>query len=296
MIAVMKKLLYSMFSLMAFASCGPTAYMLPVEARTDSRTSVYVNENSAVLLDNRAIAFDSLAAVSIAQGISEKIEAQFGMEPMTVPVYRGFHMSDSLAEEFAPYDYLFVIDSIGDGTVEVREQDMRFGEELQYNNIVSDLDIFYRVYDVRSSKVLHSSEREGISYGIYTEPGLTVREVFDGIVLTQEKLYRAFGEHIASSCMYGWVTKGRMLYVYENDSRWVEAFRYASEFKWDKAIEIWLSYVGNKGHDRRTSAAAYNLSVAFEVIGKTDLAEDWLDYSDSLVKMTYSDYQRQIVE
>ena len=57
--------------------------------------------------------------------------------------------------------------------------------------------------------------------------------------------------------------------------------------KWADAMKIWMAKA-DTGDMRKSSSAAYNCALGCFILGDYDLAERWLDYSDSVYRITYS--------
>ena len=63
-------------------------------------------------------------------------------------------------------------------------------------------------------------------------------------------------------------------------SKWESAYYLALDFKWEQAMDVWLELVKG-GAPEKQGAAAYNLAVACEILGKYNTALKWLDFAES---------------
>ena len=70
----------------------------------------------------------------------------------------------------------------------------------------------------------------------------------------------------------------------------------AEQFDWKGAMDIWFEFLDVRDVLKRSSAE-YNIAVACYMLGDYDLAQMWLDRSDSENKMpTLSDPLRKRIE
>ena len=77
-----------------------------------------------------------------------------------------------------------------------------------------------------------------------------------------------------------WETVNVSLYVYDN-AQWTEACRLAYLFEWEKAMNIWLEEAASPD-TKKAACAAYNISVACEMLDMNDMAEEWKTRSERL--------------
>lgn len=87
----------------------------------------------------------------------------------------------------------------------------------------------------------------------------------------------AMGSGLAALLSEQWHNKRRVLASFSGNA-WTKAYFYAQDFRWEDAIEIWMK-LADSGNASRSAYAAYNVAVGCEVLGNTELAKKWLDYS-----------------
>ena len=73
---------------------------------------------------------------------------------------------------------------------------------------------------------------------------------------------------------------------------WFEALECALQFKWSKAIDLWLKALQSNDPLKR-SCAAYNIATACHIMGNDSLAGEWLDFSDKENHISASDTLRK---
>ncbi len=71
----------------------------------------------------------------------------------------------------------------------------------------------------------------------------------------------------------GWETINLLIYYFDSET-WIKALEHAYNFEWQKALEIWLGEADNPDRDK-AYCAAYNISVACEVLEMEDMAYLW---------------------
>ena len=106
--------------------------------------------------------------------------------------------------------------------------------------------------------------------------------VYDSMAKTDTvKVFNANPTLDFNSFLSTWSPETVLLYYYEFDSsKWDEAAKAAYNFKWHEAIKLWMDLAKEKSGNRR-ACAAYNVAVAFYVMGDYDLSAEWLTVSDN---------------
>lgn len=121
---------------------------------------------------------------------------------------------------------------------------------------------------------------------IFRNRALLQEEVIKIINDNYEEICQAMGEQIASHFSTKWHEHEFLLIDYSDDYNWHNASKLAISFDFDEAIKAWMPYC-NDNNSQKASYAAYNIAVCCNMLGKNDLAKEWIVYS--LNKYTFSE-------
>ena len=84
--------------------------------------------------------------------------------------------------------------------------------------------------------------------------------------------------------------------AYYDTAKWYEALVRADQYDWKGAMDVWIELLDTRDMMKRASAE-YNIAVACYMLGDIELAEEWLDRSDTDNKLpTLSDGLRKRIE
>ena len=92
-----------------------------------------------------------------------------------------------------------------------------------------------------------------------------------------------------------WETQERVLFFFSS-APWYKALEHAFMFEWEEAQNIWLMLTKENKNHKKVAYAAYNLAVASEMMGRFDLAKEWLDMSGKYLKIPEVKYYMQILD
>lgn len=124
-------------------------------------------------------------------------------------------------------------------------------------------------------KRISASSHISVLFDSYSE----IKSQYSTFNTTSESVNKAIGSSLASYISTKWDTKEVMIVNYPSDQNWENAVKYASEFQFEKAIRIWLPYTSNSTDEEKEAFAAYNIAIAFQMMGKNDFALEWVEYS-----------------
>ncbi len=137
------------------------------------------------------------------------------------------------------------------------------------------------VYDAISDTTLFSSTvHDSIKFMIpsqYSYSRQSVQEYVDG---NDSLIFAVFGNLLASKVCENWTQEEWMLIDYPQESAWHTAYKHAMDFKWEDAIKEWMPMTEDQNSEK-ASFAAFNIAVACQMLGNTDLAENWITYARS---------------
>lgn len=143
---------------------------------------------------------------------------------------------------------------------------------------------YWRLYDPRNKTII--DQYRSISYLTFNGNG-------SGLTIAPPEALPntayAAGEEYVSRFLSGYYSVRRDMYKKGKGSakhQFQAAFRAAEMAEWENAIEKWKE-VERRGNRKSAGRACLDIAVAYEVLGKTDLALQW-------VKKAYQDYDDKL--
>lgn len=137
------------------------------------------------------------------------------------------------------------------------------------------------VYDAISDTTLFASEiKDSLLFRIPLEQDLTQQGIASFLKENDSLIIASLGAMIAQRISQEWMEEEWMLIDYPQEDRWHTAYKHAMDFKWEDAIKEWIPLTEDKDSEK-ASFAAFNIAVACQMIGNTDLAESWIGYARS---------------
>ena len=97
------------------------------------------------------------------------------------------------------------------------------------------------------------------------------------------------GQFFCTKIIPTWIPADRMYYT-SNNANMLQAEKFALNGDWLKAAEIWNKQTKSKNM-LIVAEASYNMALACEMAGKTDVAIDWLIRSCSILKKNSYDHK-----
>lgn len=284
-----------MIPLLALSSCAPTVYVqtLPIDKMVTSEKNVdFRGTLPGVLTLVQRDGKDSVLMSALACGIAETLEGSLGLDSASVPVFSMYadelDLTDSLQMQYVHavtgVDVLIVADSIKVGEFAVTHPQERAYVQSQFlkQTVVSlPYSIKVYVFDVDSlSPVADLSESDVFEWSLMADSDIEDLRAIQKVSSNLEEYFTTIGSTMAGELMPRWRTIDVSLYVYDN-ADWAEAFQMAYVFEWEKAMNIWMKDAASPDV-RKAACAAYNISVACEILDMPDMAEEWRARSDKL--------------
>ena len=279
--------------MLAVVSCGPLTYTLPVEKRVQSDANVdfagALPGVMAVLQDGSA---DSTLMSALVCGMAEGLEVNLGLDSGSVPVFvmhgAGIDLGDSAQRQYfhayTGVDFLIVADSLytGEFSVEhVAEQAYVQSQFLKQTLVRLPYSVKVQVFNVDSLlPVADLSESDLFEWALMAESEIPDLKAIEKVNSDLDEYFRTIGVTMTSGLTPRWETVDVHLYVYDNQ-RWTEACRLAYLFEWEKAMNIWMEDAESPD-TRKAACAAYNISVACEMLDMNDVAAEWKARSEKL--------------
>ena len=285
-------------------SCGPGKYTMHLEMKQPSKAGVDLSGKtvSMVYLENGNQMHDEFVSY-LASGFAESLQNDYGTGEGSVGVFR---MSREYGADYASKDTLvnllmdtgsdvvFLLDTVKLGVMSVGTKNKvsytaGVSSDSTYINTASiPYTIKMYCFDAMNSKeeVKTFTGTSVAQPSVYSDGNKTNEELIKDAYAALGKEGWTVGEFLASSFEPQWKVEGFPIIYYDSE-KWIDALEYADQFKWKKAMDVWLELVSSKDIMKR-SCAAYNISLACYIMGDYRLAKEWLDLSDTETELPVS--------
>ena len=273
------------------ASCGPTKTYVNVEAQGKSEHIIPIEgRRLGIIAVSDAEDRDSALVSELGLGIAEKIESEMGTERGAIGVYsvsvanggvREPGSLDLLAVQ-TNTDMIIALDSLYVGSYTIARGENAYYEGNIRSLVSVMLPISFNVmaYDVEKLATEYSRAiSDTITWTIMAEEVIQNSAAIAQANAHLKEAFKGVGEKVASIFLPSWNQEERMIVCY-GGSKWENAYYLALDFKWEQAMDVWLELV-KSGSPQKQGAAAYNLAVACEILGKYNTALKWLDFAES---------------
>lgn len=151
--------------------------------------------------------------------------------------------------------------------------------------IRAGLHLFFRVYDPIKKKIVdeYNFTKRGrtndYNYNIIDR----VTDIPNRYAMTNDLGFAA-GREYARQIAPSFATRERKIYKKaERSQEMRDAYRLARNGQWVEAAEIWDS-LADSDKEKLAARASFNMALASEQIGELMNAQEWVDYSDDLLK------------
>ncbi|MBR4756078.1 MAG: hypothetical protein IK076_03985 [Bacteroidales bacterium] len=284
-------------ALLALASCAPQAFVIRPEMRGASKSGLNLNGKSIAVVyvtDDNPVHNDFSA--SMAGGFASRLEEDYfggaqAIELFKMPYEPGVDYSnkDSLVNLVmeSGKDVVFLFDVPGLGAPvpgePIKVSGKKASEDSAYlSKVKIPFSTKVYVYDSmnKDDKVLGFTGNKELSSDIYTDGKQSKNTVASAALEEIKKLGDNAGYLAANTFLSSWIQEVFYVIYYEGaEKAWNKAAASAFEFKWDEAIEGWITLLGSKSSEKR-AWAAYNIALGCFMSGQPGLALEWLDRSD----------------
>lgn len=273
------------------ASCGPTKTYVNVEAQGKSEHIIPIEgRRLGIIAVSDAEDRDSALVSELGLGIAEKIESEMGTESGSIGVYSVSAVNGGIREPGSldllavqtNTDMIIALDSLYVGSYTISRNENAYYEGNIRSVVSVMLPVYFRVmaYDVEKLAVEYSRNvTDTITWTIMAEEVVQNSAAIAQANAHLKEAFRGVGEKVADIFLPSWYQVERMIMCYSG-SKWENAYYLALDFKWEQAMDVWLELVKG-GAPEKQGAAAYNLAVACEILGKYDTALKWLDFAES---------------
>lgn len=290
-------------ALVALQSCDPQAFSMNVEMRYPSSSGMSIDGKSvAVVYLNEDSAKDSVFNECLANGFAAAIEKNYFNGAEAVNLYKMpkvgggvYSNADTLINLIVDTgcDIVFLFDAPEFGNVQIKEQK------------TSTSGTYYPVSVPVAIKL----------YGFDSLSGSDTVRVWTGTRMLSANMEASLGRQAAADSLWNrigssaenlgevsartfapvWKEETYSFIYYESPEAWLTAAQYASDYKWNEAMKVWISLLDTNNTMKR-SCAEYNIATACFLMGDNELALKWLNSSDEDYPISLSKTLRKRIQ
>lgn len=290
-------------ALVALQSCDPQAFSMNVEMRYPSSSGMSIDGKSvAVVYLNEDSAKDSVFNEYLANGFASAIEKNYFNGAEAVNLYKMpkvvggvYSNADTLINLIVDTgcDIVFLFDAPEFGNVQIKEQK------------TSTSGTYYPVSVPVAIKL----------YGFDSLSGSDTVRVWTGTRMLSANMEASLGRQAAADSLWNrigssaenlgevsartfapvWKEETYTFIYYESPEAWLAAAQYASDYKWNEAMKVWISLLDTNNPMKR-SCAEYNIATACFLMGDNELALKWLNSSDEDYPISLSKTLRKRIQ
>ena len=290
-------------ALVALQSCDPQAFSMNVEMRYPSSSGMSIDGKSvAVVYLNEDSAKDSVFNECLANGFASAIEKNYFNGAEAVNLYKMpkvgggvYSNADTLINLIVDTgcDIVFLFDAPEFGNVQIKEQ------------MTSTSGTYYPVSVPVAIKL----------YGFDSLSGSDTVRVWTGTRMLSANMEASLGRQAAADSLWNrigssaenlgevsartfapvWKEETYTFIYYESPEAWLTAAQYASDYKWNEAMKVWISLLDTNNPMKR-SCAEYNIATACFLMGDNELALKWLNSSDEDYPISLSKTLRKRIQ
>ena len=290
-------------ALVALQSCDPQAFSMNVEMRYPSSSGMSIDGKSvAVVYLNEDSAKDSVFNECLANGFASAIEKNYFNGAEAVNLYKMpkvgggvYSNADTLINLIVDTgcDIVFLFDAPEFGNVQIKEQK------------TSTSGTYYPVSVPVAVKL----------YGFDSLSGSDTVRVWTGTRMLSANMEAILGRQAAADSLWNrigssaenlgevsartfapvWKEETYTFIYYESPEAWLAAAQYASDYKWNEAMKVWISLLDTNNPMKR-SCAEYNIATACFLMGDNELALKWLNSSDEDYPISLSKTLRKRIQ
>ena len=262
----------------AMVSCAPSAYVMNMESRKPSESGLDLSGKtmSVVYLespDGRDSLFNNRAADALAYGL----ENEFFDGKEAVKVY---NLAKDADGDYSSKDTLTQYIMLLDSDVVMILDTPEAGVSATGRSMPVTSKLY--IYDSMAGK----------------DDGVTSLQVTSSAAtLTDASRAMNMGNALLKPIASQWEEEQIVVLYFDGlGSKWIDAVLLADDMKWDEAIEIWMELAKSR-NVTLSSCARYDVALGCYMLGQYDLAQEWLDSSDSVRPLSVNKgLRRRILE
>ena len=272
---------------LALASCAmPQAMIFNVDVLQPKEFTLNIeDEHIAIVTTYKDAQEDSTVSAIMALGAARFLETANALEEGEVGAYTIPQAEYSGTSDKEYLEQLMM--ATGSGTL-VIIKDISFGKTMiskGYSGYdgsfasaemrtVANMDVYDAIADTTLYSALISDTtvfKIPIEFSFSDQAINSFLEENDSLIVSS--IGAKMARHISST----WIQEEWMLIDYPEETTWHNAYKNAMDFKWEEAIKTWMTYTENSVNEK-AGYAAFNIAVACQMLGETDLAISWLTY------------------
>ena len=255
----------------------PNTFTLDVEETPAAFVATYSDDK----LDSAEVATVALAAARKVEEANALEEGEVGAFTIPASEFKGTSDKEYLEQLMMATGsgLLAIISDIdfGQGTVSRTYSSFYGTETIAVIPAKANLTIYDAISD---TTLFNSPLSDSIKFRIPDEYAYSKQSIQEYVDKCDSLIFAAFGNHLASKVCENWIEEEWMLIDYPQESSWHKAYEHAMDFKWEDAIKEWMPMTEDQNSEK-ASFAAFNIAVACQMLGNTDLAESWISYARS---------------
>ncbi len=287
--------LLPMLAVSGAVSCSPVLCDVVMDVRSKSEYSIDLHgvPPSIVSICERRMAenssLDSALASKVAFGLAGKLEKDLSLGEGDIPVYT-FYSDEMDASDIEDIKYLLtnagsdrviVLDSLRVKDFKVEQAGTADSRYAVRTDVLAPFSLKMHLFSLDSLLYGTSPSEKVFAVDQYLQWSLISNEPVEdsravsAVMGSISGAFTELGEEIGAGFTPQWKEQSRKVVAYDT-GKWYRAYLYASQFKWQEALSLWMGLADGR-NARRTAYAAYNAAVACEMMEKFDLAQEWLD-------------------
>jgi hypothetical protein len=243
---------------------------------------------------------DTLVANEAAIGIKEALEEAEELAEYDIPVYHFYSLCrgeecDSI-ELVTDNDLLIIVKNITLAPYQSAKKQYTdlYGSFYLVGTYVPYSAVF-EVYDATTRTFSHRATLSDTL--VWAENTLDVNQTLAELPSIEEAkplAAREIGKLYAQKLAPYWRQVKRFFFV-PSGKELTQAADFAENFEWDKAMQIWEKYTGNK-NKKVAAQTAFNMALGCEMNGHYELAIEWLGYAEKIFPLEEITRYRAILQ
>lgn len=281
---------YGFLALVGLALTGcamPQAMLFNVDVLQPKAFTLAVDEQPvAVVAAYKDKDADSTASAILALGAARSIETSNALEEGAVGAFTIPQDEYPGASDKEYMEGLML--ATGSGTL-VIIKDISYGKLALFKDFDEKANVStigmqtimanMEVYDAITDTTIYSALiTDSLHFRFPANQDLSQKGISSFLAEHDSLLVSSMGALLAKHISNQWIEEEWMLIDYPEEPVWHNAYKDAMDFKWDKAINVWMPMTEDKNPEK-ASYAAFNIAVACQMLGETDLAIGWVEYS-----------------
>jgi len=285
-------------ALLLAAACSPQIYTLHLDVRQPSPSGLdLAGKSIAVVYMDSAFPADSLLDHTLASSLGGELGRDYFGNPDAVSLFH-IPQADSVSLTLmrslvmdTGEDVVFLLDSHLDEPVTESNRENPGAHGVDSAFVCSfqiPLNTALYLYDSMGEDQLRRFGGSSVLRTAVFNNGIVPEENLKDLALTQAAGESdPMGLRIASRFVSNWKTEGFSFYYFEdyNSDRWEEGLEKLAGGQFAAAVDTWASFLkGNSAIQK--ACAAYNIGMAFYMMGDMEMATRWLDSAEKWENVT----------